>query len=344
MALRDDYLCVDRFLGSLADARALAAALELGLVDALADGSRRSAADLRAVCRADRRGMGLLLDLLGGNGVVEADRAGVRLTPGFRSALAYRDLLEAKLSLLRLALPDFIGGFTTLLRSPPQFTGASRLFDLFDYGRAVDCTPGNVEHTRRWVRITTAWARYEAGPCMRRFDFAPHRRMLDVGGNSGEFLLRICRRHPDLRGTVLDLPAVCRIGREHVAGEPEADRIAFVEGNALRDPLPAGHDLISFKSMLHDWPEAEAGRLMERAHDALPPGGTLLIFERAPVGGRPGGRTLASLPFLLFSPWFRSPDWYVERLRRLGFREVRVRHLLLDTPFFLVRGRKAQAR
>ena len=340
MVLRDDYLCVDRFLGSLVDARVLAAALELGLVDALAGGAERSVADLEVACRADPRGMGLLLELLAENGVVEVDRTGVRLTSGFRSALAYRDLLEAKLSFLRMALPDFIGGFTTLVRNPLQFMGASRVFDLFDYGRAVDCTPENVEHTRRWVRITTAWARYEAGACMDLYDFTPHRRVLDVGGNSGEFLLRICRRYPDLLGTVLDLPVVCRIGREHLEGETEADRIAFVAGDALRDPLPAGHDLISFKSMLHDWPDAEAGRLMDRAHDALPPGGTLLIFERAPMGGRPGGRSVASLPFLLFSPWFRSPDRYVERLRERGFREVRVRHLLLDTPFFLVRGRK----
>ena len=341
MALRDDYLCVDRFLGSLVDARALAAALELGLVDVLAGGPEHSAADLEAACRADRRGLGLLLDLLRGNGVVEVDPTGVRLTPGFRSALAYRDLLEAKLSFLRMALPDFIGGFTTLVRNPPQFMGASRVFDLFDYGRAVDCTPENVEHTRRWVRLTTAWARYEAGACMDHYDFTPHRRVLDVGGNSGEFLLRICRRHPDLRGTVLDLPVVCRIGREHLEGEPEADRIAFVAGDALRDPLPGGHDLISFKSMLHDWPDADAGRLMDRAHDALPPGGTLLIFERAPLGGKAARRSIATLPFLLFAPWFRSPAFYVERLRGLGVREVQVRHLALDTPFFMVAGKKA---
>ena len=42
-------------------------------------------------------------------------------------------------------------------------------------------------------------------------DLAGRRRMLDVGGNSGEFLLQVCRRNPELQGTVIDLPLVCDV-------------------------------------------------------------------------------------------------------------------------------------
>src|SRR5436305_1534224 len=85
--------------------------------------------------------------------------------------------------------------------------------------------------------LKAALARYEAPVCLAHYDFGRHRRLLDVGGNSGEFALRLCRRHPALRATVLDLPTVCAIGRQHLRRDPEADRITFLPGNAVTDPL-----------------------------------------------------------------------------------------------------------
>ena len=111
--------------------------------------------------------------------------------------------------------------------------------------------------------------------------------MLDIGGNSGEFALQVCRRHGRLRASVLDLPLVCDIGGEHLAPEPEAKRISFIKRNAFADPLPETFDLISFKSMLHDWPEKDALLLIGKAARALAPGGALLIFERGRIPYRP---------------------------------------------------------
>src|SRR6267378_1789217 len=105
------------------------------------------------------------------------------------------------------------------------------------------------------MRITTSLTRYEARACLRHHDFGRYARMLDIGGNSGEFALEICKAHPSVQATVVDLPVVCDIGREHVRREPEATRITFVEANALEDRLPEGFDVVTFKSMLHDWPD-----------------------------------------------------------------------------------------
>src|ERR1051326_4168968 len=133
--------------------------------------------------------------------------------------------------------------------------------------RCFDRSSESYEMTRRWMRFTTALTRYEARVCVKRYDFGRHRRMLDVGGNSGEFLLQVCRAHSELSATVFDLPLVCDIGQEHVSSHPESSRINFRRGNALVDALPGGIDLVSFKSMLHDWPENEARRLMQRANE-----------------------------------------------------------------------------
>jgi SAM-dependent methyltransferase len=163
--------------------------------------------------------------------------------------------------------------------------------------------------------------------------------MLDIGGNSGEFALQVCRRHTAMRASVLDLPLVCDIGREHVAGASEAERIDFIRGDALAGPLPGGFDLISFKSMLHDWPEKEASLLVAKASRALEPGGTLLIFER----GRAAGLVqtdYCAVPMLLFFRYFRDAEFYERLLSGLGLVDVLTREIRLDVPFCLITAKK----
>ena len=43
------------------------------------------------------------------------------------------------------------------------------------------------------------------------------------------------------------------------------------------------YDLIAFKSMLHDWPGQDMRQFIDKAAQALEPGGTILIFERGPL-------------------------------------------------------------
>ena len=335
-----EYLCVDSFLRDAVPARALATAFELGLIERLCERGRSTADDLARRIGADGLGLRLLLDLLVANGVVEDREGEIELSAGFRRALRYRDLLEAKLEFAHIAALDMLDGFSHLVRSPGRFVRNSRIYRLFCYERALESGPGGQEATRRWVRITTALTRYEAGVCIERHDCSRYRRMLDIGGNSGQFALEMCRRNPAIRATVLDLPLVCQIGEAHVRHAPEADRITFVKGNALTDELPTGFDLVTFKSMLHDWPAEEMKRLMAQAARSLEPGGTLLVFERGPLEIREGTVPYSMLPFLLFAHAFRSPDVYRDQMEKMGFRDIAIQRIDLETPFFLVTGNK----
>ena len=335
-----EYLCVDDFMKTLVDARALASAFELGLMDYIFQNPRVRVDDLRGAVRSDERGLRFLLDLLSANHVIEAKSEDIQLTQSFLRALKFRDLMEAKLEFANFVAPDVIEYFTTLIHSPQQFGENSRTFQLFCYSRALEHSPENFELTKRWVRITTALTKYEAQVCLNHHNFSRYRRMLDIGGNSGEFVLRACKKHPGIQATVFDLPVVCDAGLEHVRSEPEAERISFVKGNALADPLPQGFDLITFKSVLHDWSEREAKNFIARAAQSLRPGGTLLIFERGPVEF--GGKTppYSMIPFLLFFSSFRTPDLYEEQLKAYGFQNISTQRIQLETPFFLVSGIK----
>jgi SAM-dependent methyltransferase len=338
-----DYLGVDQFLQTVIDARALKTAFELRLIDRLLERQPQTLDGLVAGTGADPRGFRFLVGLLTSNRVIVERNGEIALSERFMGLLRFRDLLETKLDFAGYLSGDFIELFTVLITNPAAFMERSRLFGLFDYRRAQEHSAENYERTKVWMRLTTTLTRYEAQACLQHHDFAPYRRMLDVGGNSGEFALQLCRANPALTATVFDLPLVCDIGQERLLAEPECGRIGFFKGDARADALPGGYDLVTFKSMLHDWPEADADAFLAKAAHALDPGGTVLIFERAPIQPDKVTLSFAMLPTLLFFRSYRDPGFYESRLRALGFSAITVSRFDLETPFFLVSARKTPA-
>ncbi len=335
------FLCVDAFIANLVSAQALKSGFDLGLIDQLNQAAGCSLAAIRDRWTGDTAGLDLLLDLLVANDVITRSAAQLRLTPRFLEALPFRDLLEAKLEFANHVAPDLVQLFAALIADPARFMREARIFQLFGYHRCFERTRENYEATKQWMQFTTILTRYEARACMMVHDFKPYTRILDIGGNSGELVLQLCKRHPRLEATVFDLPVVCDVGYDHIKKEPEASRITFQMGNALVDRLPSGFDAVIFKSMLHDWPDHEAARFIANASRCLNPGGQLLIFERARF--EPGGDPIpyAMIPMLLFFRSFRAPSFYQERFEKLGFLDIKIRMIQLEMPFFLISGRSA---
>lgn len=334
------YLCVDAFLGDMVGTRALATAFALGLIAALAAGDERPLADLAARAALDDKAARLLVGMLAANNVVQQRGERVGLTGEFRHALHYEDLLLAKMEFCALVATDFLDLFPSLLAAPGEFVARARIFELFSYGRAVDDTAENRARTARWVRLTTALTRHEAGECLRRVDLSACRRFLDVGGNSGEFAVQVCRSQPQIEATVVDLPVVCALGRAHVRAQPEGARIRFVAATIGGRDLPRGFDVVSFKSMLHDWPDHDMEAFVAAAFAALVPGGSVLIFERGAVEVGPRQIPYSLLPLLLFFRSYRQPEDYVRVLAGSGFVDIQVLTMVLEMPFVLIVGRK----
>lgn len=335
------YLCIDKYIQTLIDARTLKSAFELNLIDFLIEHKQASYESLHNNLTLIPQGLKFLLDLLRANQVIEIRDERVSLTQDFNIALTYRDLLESKLDFANIILPDLYANFTLFISRPQEFMRRSNVFDLFRYDRCFEATPENLEMTRRWVHLTTCLTRYEALACMKFYEFDPHKRALDIGGNSGEFVLRICRKYHALKATVFDLPLVCDIGADHVSSKPEAKRIQFVKGDVRKDPFPEGHDLIMFKSFLHDWPEQDALQLITKASQALSPGGAILIFERGPIDIGKETPPYSMITNMFFLHCFRAPTVYTKQLKELGFQSISHQRIDLEMPFYLVSARKA---
>jgi SAM-dependent methyltransferase len=333
-ANNDALTKVDRFVDSFMKAHAITSAFEIGLVDALIEGEALASEELHSRLGVTERGLHLLATLLVGYGVLASRDNRLRLTDEFRRALEHRGLLLTRLGLISLTAQELLETGSALFRDPLEFTARSRAIGLFDY-RSAD-----PERARSWVAITTEFTRYDAAACLRRHDFGRYRRVLDVGGNSGEFARQICASHPNVEVTVFDLPVVCSVGAQYLAGRPGGDRVSFVGGDVRKDPLPGGFELVCFKSMLHDWDTPNVRQFLGKAWEALLPGGRVLIYEREAVDLERSGFPFQLLSMVPYLTLLRKGPEYASFLEELGFRETEVERVENEMPFLLVTGRR----
>ncbi len=114
-------------------------------------------------------------------------------------------------------------------------------------------------------------------------DWAEIKTVADIGGGTGALLAEILRAHPEVRGTLVDMPrAVAQSGDIfHAAGV--ADRATAV-GQSFFDPLPPGCDLYVLKSVIGDWPDRETVAILQRCAEAARPKGRVVVFNVAAPG------------------------------------------------------------
>jgi len=110
-------------------------------------------------------------------------------------------------------------------------------------------------------------------------DCTRFRHVVDVGGGEGAFLAELVKRNAHLTGTVLDLPRAVAAARRTARREHLDGRMAAVEGNFFHQ-VPSGADAYILASILHDWPDEAAVRILRACRAAMPPNGSLLLIEQ----------------------------------------------------------------
>lgn len=109
----------------------------------------------------------------------------------------------------------------------------------------------------------------------------PHRKLLDVGGNTGKWAIECVRHSPEVVVTILDLPGQVAAARRNVAALGLQERIALQSANLLDHSLalPAGFDAIWMSQFLVCFAEDDVRRLLERAAAAMGPESRLYILD-----------------------------------------------------------------
>lgn len=109
-------------------------------------------------------------------------------------------------------------------------------------------------------------------------DWESVRSVVDVGGGTGALLAEVLRTHPNVRGTLVDLPRTVARSGAVFESAGVADRVTVV-GQSFFDPLPTGGDLYLLKSVLSDWPDREATAILKRCAEAARPGGRVVVLN-----------------------------------------------------------------
>ncbi|KPI11984.1 Acetylserotonin O-methyltransferase [Actinobacteria bacterium OK074] len=221
-----------------------------------------------------------------------------RLARDFLSALVALDLLERADGRYRTSglaqdalvpgSPVYLGD-TILATGTRHYQAWERLSEALRDGRAT-----SREHTgadtfarlydepdrARGFLAHMDSAHAPIGPQLAEFvDWSLYKTFTDIGGARGTVAADIALRHPHLRGGVLELPAIEPLFEENMRRLGTADRIDFHGGDFFTDPLPPT-DVMILGHVLHDWAPADRRRLLARVHDALPPGGVLVVYDQ----------------------------------------------------------------
>jgi hypothetical protein len=113
----------------------------------------------------------------------------------------------------------------------------------------------------------------------RAYEFADVRHVVDVAGGQGKMLASILKVHPQLRGTLYDLPRVAESASALLAEEGIADRCEVVSGDMFTS-VPTGGDLYLLSRVIHDWDDPRAIQILQSCRRAMAPDAKLLIIDR----------------------------------------------------------------
>lgn len=321
---------LDPFLPVI-QARAIMAAVETGVFEALGDEAKR-ADDLAQSLSLDQDVLTMLLRVLSGAGYVSFDGRLYSLTGLSRSAFLAdspsRLSYWVKFNYMQW---EVIGGMEHALRTGKGIDTGPLLKSREDWEIQQQAMLETARPAAPWV-----------GEKVPIRDGAS--RLLDLGGSHGLYGAMICRKHPPLKSTVLDVPDAIEPARELARREGIDDVVDFLAGDALADDLGREcFDAAFLGNLVHHLSEERNRELLARLIACLKPRGTVAIWDiRYPeAGSRPD---LFSDGFALYFRIASSARCYrhgeiVAWLESAGFTEIDI-HQVPGPTHFLITGRK----
>ena len=112
-----------------------------------------------------------------------------------------------------------------------------------------------------------------------QIDLSTRKHLLDLGGGPGTYAIHFCLDNPGLRAEVYDLPTTRPFAEKIIKQFNLSDRINFIDGNYLTDPIEGAYDVAWLSHILHgEGPEA-CRMMIQKTVDALDPQGSIIIHE-----------------------------------------------------------------
>jgi hypothetical protein len=253
--------------------KALLSAVELGLFTTLAQGPLTSA-ELAAKLGLQPRGTTDWLDALVSLGMLErtVDEYANSAATGLFLDRNKPSYIGGMLEMANARLYPFWGSLTEALRTGRPQNEAKTGGDFF--------AALYQDHHRlsRFLHAMTGLSTGAALAIAENFPWDRYHTVVDIGAAEGCVPVQLALRHPQLTGGGFDLPTTGPVFDDYIASHGLADRLRFYPGDFFTDPLPAA-DVLIMGHILHDWSLSEKLTLLHKAHQALPDGGALIVYD-----------------------------------------------------------------
>src|SRR5262249_50641837 len=302
--------------------QALAAVAKLGVADLL-ESSPRATDDLARELKVNAAALFRILRMLAGHEIFEETDTGT-----FRNSTLSRLLRSNVQGSLR---PLFIfwgsefyypcfGELLYCIETGKPAREKLAGMNGFEYLRR------NPELARVFDEAMTAGSQL-AGPTIAAgYDFGQWDSVMDVGGGNGILLSHILRRHTGLHGVLADLEHVLERARQRgfLSGDLES-RTAMQPCDFFHE-IPAGCRAYVMKSVIHDWDDDRARKILINCRKVVPTDGALLLVEFALAGRNlpSTGKIIDIIMLTLTGGQERTEHEYRELLASAGFRLNRV--------------------
>ena len=296
-------------------------AAKLELADRL-DQCPRTAADLAADVGADPRALYRLMRALASIGIfAEGEGQTFALTPAARllqsnvvgslrsSALIYGDDL-------------FWRTYGRMLHSVQTGKPA------FDHCHGAPLFPYLETHPEAaslFHEAMSGFSEQESAAILAAYDFSGFSDVVDIGGGRGALVAALLTTCSHLRAVILDLEPAARGATQLLSEAGLTGRATFTAGDFFT-AIPEGGDVYLMKSVLHNWDDAAAARILRNCRVAMAKNARLIVIERViPAVTGPSEAILFDINMLVvLRGQERTEKEYEELFRAADLKLVRI--------------------
>ncbi|MEM8650639.1 MAG: methyltransferase [Pseudomonadota bacterium] len=219
----------------------------------------------------------------------------------------------------------------SLLKNKKDKTHLSKYWDYAKSPNPKTVAKKNIEP---YSKLMSASQQMVSEEVLATVDFRPFKKMMDLGGGQGTFLVNIGEAFNHLDLVLFDLPEVANLAKQSTKNSPAHSRMEFHGGSFFEGNLPKECDLVTLVRILHDHDDDKVKLLLDNVYEAIEPDCTLLICEPMSAGGYSKKISDAYFNFYLHAMGSgrpRQPQEIIFMLENAGFSNIR--HLKTRSPF-----------
>ncbi|MCK5055928.1 MAG: methyltransferase [Candidatus Aminicenantes bacterium] len=214
--------------------------------------------------------------------------------------------------------------------------------DIFQikYGKKLfDWLEENPEEFRIFDEAMTPISRLSDNPITAAYNFSGIGSIVDIGAGHGFQLAAILKANPKMKGGLFELERVMLAAKQEEAlNDPLVkDRVKFAAGDFFKS-APKGYDAYFMKSILHDWSDNDAIKILKNCRRAIHDKGKLLVVDMVVKSdNKPHlSKYFDIAMILLVNGRERTREGFEKIFKESGFKLNRI--IPTISPYYIVEG------